>query len=144
MAKDRLAREVETRHSALEEHFKPGVPLSAELKRGELRFMIDGIPAVIGLFPSPEQATFILAQWKVLASRTEITTRTTGKKLANELRKVALSADDHIMADVIRLQEEIATVEAEIDKLEARINQTIYRLHDLTPEEISMIEASSL
>lgn len=142
-AKDRLAREVETRHAALEEHLKPGVPLSAELERGELRFLIDGIPAITGIFPAPEKAQFILAQWKVLASRTEVRTRITGKKLATELKKVSLSADDHIMTDVIRLQEEIGTAEAEIAALEARINQTIYRLHDLTCDEIAMIEAAA-
>lgn len=138
--KDRRAREVETRHAALEEHLKPGVLLSAELERGELRFLVDGIPAITGIFPPPEQAPFILAQWKVLASQTEVTARINGKKLATELKKVTLSADDHIMADVIRLQEEIATAETEIAKLETRINQTIYRLHDLTPEEIKLIE----
>ena len=67
----------------------------------------------------------------------------TGKKLATELKKVSLSADDHIMADVIRLQEEIAAAEAEVATLEARINQTIYRLHDLTPDEIAMIESAA-
>ena len=141
-AKDRLAREVETRQAALEEHLKPGVPMSAELERGELRFLIDGIPAVTGIFPPPEQAPFILAQWKVLASRTEVSARMTGKKLAAELKKVALAADGHIMADVIRLQGEVATAETEIAMLETRINQTIYRLHELTSGEISMIEAT--
>ncbi|MCK5501517.1 MAG: restriction endonuclease subunit M, partial [Tritonibacter mobilis] len=142
-AKDRLAREVEARQAALEEHLKPGVPLSAEWERGELRFLIDGIPAITGIFPPPEQAPFILAQWKVLASRTEVSARMTGKKLASELRKVALTADDHIMADVIRLQEAITTTETEITTLETLINQTIYRLHDLTPDEIAMIQVTA-
>lgn len=141
-AKERLARELEARHAALEEHLKPGVPLSAELERGELSFLIDGIAGTTGIFPPPEQALFILAQWKVLASRTEVTARMAGKKLASELKKVSPSAEDHIMADVIRLQAEIATIEAEIAALEARINQTIYRLHVLTQDEITMIEAS--
>lgn len=141
-AKDRLGREIETRQAALEEHLKPGVSLSAELERGELRFLIDGIPSVTGIFPHPEQASFILAQWKVLASQTEVKASTTGRKLASALRKVALTADDHIMADVIRLQKEIATAETEIATLEDRINQTIYRLHDLTPDEIKMIETT--
>ncbi|MFC2966822.1 Eco57I restriction-modification methylase domain-containing protein [Acidimangrovimonas pyrenivorans] len=140
-AKERLARELEARHAALEERLEPGVPLAAELKRGELRFLIDGIPAITGIFPSPDQAPFILAQWKVLASRTEVTARMTGKKLAMELRKISLSAEDHIMADVIRLQDEIAAAETEIATRERRINQTIYRLHDLSPGEIAMIEA---
>lgn len=141
-AKDRLVREVETRQAALEEHLKPGVPLSAELERGEMRFLIDGIPAIKGIFPPPEKASFILAQWKVLASRTEVSARMTGKKLATELKKVALTADDHIMADVIRLQEEITTAESEIATLESNINRIIYSLHELTPNEIKLIEAA--
>lgn len=139
-AKDRFVREVETRQAALEDHLKPGVSLAAELERGELRFLIDGIPAITGIFPPPDQAAFILAQWKVLTSRTEVTPRSTGKRLATDLKKVSLSAEDHIMADVIRLQAEITSFEAEITKLEDRINKTIYRLHGLTPEEIAMVE----
>ena len=45
------------------------------------------------------------------------------------------------MADIIRLQEEIAATETEISTLEDRINQIIYRLHDLTRDEIGMIES---
>jgi hypothetical protein len=141
-AKERLARELEARHAALEDHLKPGVRLSAEQERGELRFLIDGIPAISGIFPPPEQAPFILAQWKVLASRTDVTTHMTGKKLAAGLRKVSVHADDHIMADVIRLQEEITNTETEIATLEDRINKTIYRLHDLTRDEIALIEGA--
>ncbi|WP_368184627.1 DNA methyltransferase [Aestuariibius sp. HNIBRBA575] len=141
-AKERLAKEVEARHAALAEHLKPGVSLTAELVRGELRFMIDGIPAITGIFPPPAEAPFLLAQWLVLASRTEVKATTTGKKLADLLRKVSPSAEPHIMDEVIRLQTSIATDEAEITKLEARINETIYRLHKLKPDEIAMIEAA--
>ena len=87
-ANERLTRELEARHAALEEHLTPAAPLSAELKRGELRFLIDGIPALTGIFPPANQGQFILAQWKTLASRTEVTARMTGKKLATELKKV--------------------------------------------------------
>ena len=85
----------------------------------------------------------MLAQWLVLASRTEVKANTTGKKLADLLRKVSPSAEPHIMADVIRLQTSIATDEAEISKLEARINEMIYRLHKLKPDEIALIETST-
>ena len=49
----------------------------------------------------------------------------------------------HIMAEVIRLQTSIAADEAEIATLEDRINQTIYRLHKLTREEIALIEGAA-
>lgn len=138
-AKDRLTREIDARHTVLREHLKPGVPLSAELVRGELRFLIDGIPAVTGIFPPPAQAPFLLAQWSVMASRTEVTDKTTGKKLSDMLRNVSSLAETHIMAEVIRLQDSIAADEAEIRILEDRINQTIYRLHNLTRDEIALI-----
>lgn len=59
------------------------------------------------------------------------------------LRKVSPSAEAHIMAEVIRLQTSIAADEAEIATLEGRINQTIYRLHKLTREEIALIESAA-
>lgn len=141
-AKERLAKEIDARHAALGEHLKPGVPLAADLVRGELRFLIDGIPAITGIFPPPTEAPFLLAQWSVMASRTEVTDKTTGAKLADMLRKVSPSAEAHIMAEVIRLQTSIAADEAEIATLEDRINQTIYRLHKLTREEIALIESA--
>ena len=139
--KERLTRELETRHATLEEHLTPGVSLSAELDRGELRFLIDGIPAVSGIFPPSGEASFILAQWRVLASRLEVTGKLTGRKLATELKKVSIGAEAHIMSDVIGLQEEISRIDTEITWLEDRVNQTIYRLHGLTEDEIAMIEA---
>jgi cell division protein FtsB len=47
------------------------------------------------------------------------------------------------MAEVIRLQTSIAADEAEIATLEGRINQTIYRLHKLTRDEIALIEGAA-
>lgn len=141
-AKARRARELETRHAVLAEHLKPGVCLSAELVRGELHFLIDGIPAITGIFPPPEQAAFLIAQWRVLASQTEVTDKITGKKLADALRRVCPTTENHLMVEVIRLQEAVTGIEAEITVLETRINQTIYRLHKLTPNEVAMIETS--
>lgn len=142
-AKERLGRELEARHATLAEHIRTGVPLAAEIERGELRFLIDGIPVITGIFPPPAEASFILAQWKVLASRTEVTAQMNGKKLADALKKVCTTADEHIMADVVRLQGEVSVAEAEIVELEKRINETIYRIHKLTREEIATIEAST-
>ena len=55
-----------------------------------------------------------LAQWRVLASRLEVTGKLTGRKLATELKKVSISAKAHIMTDVIGLQEEISRIDTEI------------------------------
>ena len=139
-ARTRLLSELKARHDALGEHLRPGVALSADLHRGELRFVIDGIPAVGGIFPPAAEAAFVLAQWRVIASRIEVTNRIDGKRLAAELTKVSLTAEPHMMAGIVALQEQMTAVDAEIAMTEARVNATIYRLHDLTPEEIALIE----
>ena len=138
-ARTRLLSELKARHDALGEHLRPGVALSADLQRGELRFVIDGIPAVGGIFPPAAEAAFVLAQWRVIASRIEVTNRIDGKRLAAELTKVSLTAEPHMMAGIVALQEQMTAVDAEIAMTEARVNATIYRLHHLTPAEIALI-----
>ena len=142
-ARERLARELEIRHVGLDAYLSPGVVLSADLDGDELRFLIDGIPAIDGIFLPPKTASFVLAQWRVLAGRLEVTGKLTGKKLADELKRVSVNADAHLMAEVVQREDEISAIDAEIARLEARVNETIYRLHGLTPEEIAIIEAAS-
>ncbi|MCY3753878.1 MAG: restriction endonuclease subunit M, partial [Alphaproteobacteria bacterium] len=142
-ARRRLAHELRSRHASLEDHLILGATLSAELYRGELRFFVDGVPVITGIFLPLETASFVLAQWRVLAGRLEVTGRLTGKKLADELRRVSVSADPHLMAEVVGREQEISAIDAEIARLEARVNETIYRLHNLTPDEIAVIEAAT-
>ena len=113
-ARERLAREVEIRHARLREQLGPGAVLSAHLRRGELRFLIDGIPVVAGIFLPPKVAPFVLAQWRVLAGRLEVTGKLTGKKLADELKRVSVNADSHLMAEVVQREDEISAIDAEI------------------------------
>ena len=142
-ARERMARELMIRYVTVEEHLSPGVELSAELYRGELRFLIDGIPVIAGIFLPPKMAPFVLAQWQVLAGRLEVTGKLTGKKLADELRSVSVSADPHLMAETIEREQAISAIDAEIARLEVRVNETIYRLYNLTPDEIAIIEAAT-
>jgi len=105
--------------------------------------MVDGIPATNGIFPIAAEAPFLLAQWRVLASHLDVTDKMDGKRLSALLKKVTPTAEAHIMADIIALQEAITATEVEITQIETRVNQTIYRLHALTPAEIRMIEADA-
>ncbi len=66
-AKERHARALVDRYAAIDEYLRPGVALDADLNRGELRFLINGIPVVDRIFPSAEDAPFLLAQWSVKA-----------------------------------------------------------------------------
>ena len=142
-ARAKLNRELKLRHDSLDEQLAPGVSLSAELSEGELRLLVDGIPVLRGIFPAPSVAQFVLAQWRVLTNRLEGMRKLTGKKMAAELRTVSISADTHIRKDIVEHQLAIARIEEEVWKLEDRINRRIYRLHDLSQNDIKMVEGDS-
>lgn len=97
---------------------------------------------VAGIFLLPKIASFVLAQWRVLASQLEFASKLTGKKLADELRRVSVSADPHLMAEVVEREQAISAIDAETARLEASVNETVYHLHRLTPDEIAIIEAA--
>ena len=106
-----------------------------------MRFLIDGIPAIEGIFLRDDEGEFVLAQWKLVASSFPITESTTGKKLADALRRVALTTEGAVREQIIDRQRALSAVEADIATAEAEMNDRVYRLYGLTPEEIRLVEA---
>jgi hypothetical protein len=80
---------LEALHEAIGQRLNPGAALGAAFANGELSFSIDGVTVIDRIFESEAEGTFILAQWKVLATTFQITERTVGKKLCDALRKLA-------------------------------------------------------
>lgn len=125
---------------ALGGDLRPGVELDATFERGELRFTVDGVAAVEGVFLNDAEGEFVLAQWKVLASTYSVTERTTGKKLAGVLRRVALAAPEPLRGQVVALSQTLRQTEAAIATAEAEMNRRLYELYELTADEITLIE----
>ena len=124
------------------ESLRPGVSMDASFQLGELRFFfIDGAPVIERVFMRQDEGVFVLAQWKLIASSFSVTERTTGKKLADALRKVALTAPDAVREQIIDREHALSAVEAELAAAEAEMNARIYRLYALTPDEIKLVEA---
>lgn len=139
-ARAHRAEALAARLAALGADLRPGVALDASFERGELRFFIDGAPAIERVFVAPEEGAFVLAQWKVIAATFDITEKTTGKKLAAALRKVAADAPGAVRAQVIDLQGQLTATETAIADAEGAMNALVYRLYALTPEEIALVE----
>ena len=140
-AKKEREEELNGRLDRLGESLRPGVSMDARFEEGELRYFIDGVPIIERVFLRPDQGVFVLAQWKLVASSFAITDSTTGKKLADALRKVALTAPDAVREQIIDRELALSAVEAEIDLAEAEMNARVYQLYMLTPEELSLVEA---
>ena len=141
-AKRKYEEAVEARYTAITSRLMPGAELTASLDKGELKFLIDGVPVIDRVFVNAAEAPFILAQWKYLASTFSITARTDGKKLCNALRKIAVTENAALIEQVIELQAELSKTETEIAEAEAQMNVIIYDLYGLSADQIKHIETS--
>ena len=140
-AEQRYSRDLSASHDAITARLRPGSSLQAGFADGELSFLIDGVPVANRIFVSAEEGEFILAQWKVLAATFTVTEKTDGKKLANGLRKLTVADNIAVVQQIIALERELSRLEADIARQEVGINSLVYRLYDLTDNDIALIQA---
>jgi hypothetical protein len=117
-----------------------GSRLTVALERGELKLSIEGFTVIAGVFPPPEEAKFIAAQWRHKIRGLNITENFDPGRLVKSLLKLRTTSNPAIMEQVARLDEEIVALEAQIAKLETGINSIVYHLFGLSPQEIELIE----
>lgn len=140
-ARQRFEEDLAARHEQLGERLEPGVEVSAELVSGELRFLIDGVVVVDRVFVDEDEGPFIAAQWKVLAATMSVTASSSGKRLSKSLRRLAVATDNPAAVEqIIALQRELDTVEAEMIEAELEIDQLLYQLYGLDEDDIRRIE----
>ncbi len=141
LARERWEDELSGRVELLGERLRPGVRMDASFVNGELRYFIDGSPAVERIFLGEQEGAFVLAQWTLIVSNFSITEKTTGKKLADALRMVALNADEPVRHQIIDRQHKLSGAEADIAATETEMNTHLYRLYGLSSDEIALVEA---
>jgi hypothetical protein len=139
-AKQQYEQELQAHYDAISARLFPGVDFSAEFIEGELTFSVDATKVLDKIFLTPEEGAFVAAQWKVLASTFSVTERTDGKKLCNALRKTVVTENQALVQQIIDLEGQLTELETTIRREEAEMNALIYKLYDLTPEEIRTVE----
>ena len=107
---------------------------------GELSFSIDGVTVIDRIFESEAEGTFILAQWKVLATTFSVTERTVGKKLCDALRTLGTNDGSPVVSQIMALERELAPLDAEIARQEREMSALVYALYSRSAEEIEMVE----
>jgi hypothetical protein len=141
-AEKAFERALAARYDTITLRLEPNVILAASLRDGELSFSIDGITMIDRIFVDEHEGAFILAQWKVLASTFAITEKTDGKKLCAALRRLAVPDNPAVVQQIIQLEYELASTDAEIRCQEEELNKTTYSLYQLSEEEIAMVESA--
>lgn len=139
-ARTHRVADLKARLEGLGRALRPGVSLDATFTRGELCFLIDGVPVIERVFAGDDEGAFVLAQWKVIASTFTFTERNPGGKLADRLRRVALTAPEPLRSQVIALQGQLEATQASIGTAEVEMNRQLYKLYKLTPAEVTLVE----
>jgi hypothetical protein len=76
----------------------------------------------------------------VLATTFSVTERTAGKKLCDALRKLATNDGSPATLQIMALERELASLDAEIARQERAMNALVQGLYGLSAEEIEMVE----
>lgn len=114
--------------------------MDAEFVDGELRFLIDGAPAIRGIYVDDLAGEFILAQWQVIALGFEPTGKGDAKRLTDLLRTVGAEAETEVRNQIIERQRQLAELGATLRDFERKLHAVTCRLYDLTPAERQLVE----
>ena len=141
-AKQKYEEDLLGRYNEISTRLHPTANLEADFKDGELVFSIDGIAVLENIFLDDNEGAFVVAQWKILVQTYSITYKTSGKKLCNALRKLAVTDNKALVNQIIDLEEELSKLEEEIANEEEDNNQVIYALYGLNKQEINFIKGT--
>ena len=122
----------------------PTAQLRAQFDDGELSFFVDHTPVVSGIWLDDDKGTFIAAQWANFAATFNITEKTDGKKLCEALLKIGETDNAALRDQIIKSQNELAELDADIAAKEQALDQEIYGLYGLSEKEIELIEKDRL
>ena len=106
---------------------------------GELRLLADGVPAFDSVFVDEEEAPFIAAQWKYVIRTTNITPGLTAEKLLPLFLQIKRTENDNLKKQVMLLDAKLDQLSFEIEKQESEMNMLIYRLYNLSKDDIRQI-----
>ncbi len=136
-AKKRAAQSLQNHYDVVDALLKPCALLSVENDADELRLLINGV-AVIELFDKPETA-LIAAQWRQVCRSTNVTEKFTAKRLLARLLALRSTDDHSLKSAVVELDAQIQRLDTQIADAEEELNQIIFALYQLTPEEIELV-----
>ena len=93
---------------------------------------------MIELFDKPEPA-LIAAQWRQVVRSTNVTEKFTAKRLLAKLLALRSADDQSLKSAIIELDAQIQRLDTQIATAEDELNQIIFALYQLTPEEIELV-----
>ncbi len=109
------------------------------LAGGKLSFLIDD-QEVARVFVSPEEEALVEAQWRSVAIDVQPTGKGDAKRLVERLRRVAVTAEPAVAAQIIAIGQRLAKLSAVIGDDEAQLHEMTCHLFNLSDDERRLVE----
>jgi len=119
---------------------RPGIKLTVTHESGVVKLLAEGV-TLIEWYLLEGEASFIAAQWRQKARRTNVTEKFNAKTLVNLLLKLRKTDNLGIKEQVVQIDTDILTIDKQIAQAEVDMNSLSYRLYKLTDEEIRLVES---
>ncbi len=139
-AKEKLADASSEKLAAIDVHLRPGACIEVQQGNGELGIAIDGIAVLSEIFVDAPDAPFLAAQWRQKLRQTSVTPSFKAKQLVKMLLELRSSAQSALPTQVVRLDAQVQEFDAKIAHAETSMNDILYALYALTPEERALVE----
>lgn len=138
-AKERYDEALQDYLHDLDVLLQPGTIFSVHNTDDQLTLHIGGHQA-IRLYDRPD-TPFIAVQWRHALRDINVTEAFNAKRLLKLLLDLRGTTDGPLRDRMLALDEEIIVLDQTIAERESAINKLIYRLYNLTPAEIAIVEA---
>lgn len=134
-AKARRAERLDEYLAAIDGKLHADASMHATFESGELRFLIDGAPAIEHIYLNDDVGQQALLHWQHLARSISVTEKFTAKALMERLVNVPLTDNADLRQQIGDLSAEITDLEKKIAARETELNQIVVGLYKLTDAE---------
>lgn len=139
-AKTRHEETLQSRLDQLDALLQPGARFEVANTADDIRVTVGGSEA-LRVYDKPD-TPFVAAQWRHALRDANVTEAFDGKRLLRLLLDLRATADRALRDRMVALDAEITALDAEIAAAEQGINTVVYRLYQLTRDDIAVIETT--
>jgi len=139
-AKDQRSLEIKDLLESIDTRLNPTAQLSADFKDGELSFSIDGAAVINNVYVNEGDGQHILTYWQHLARTISVTEKFKAKTLIGKLMATPMTDNADLSAQIAKLTTEIYALDSDIAAQEQELNEIIFDLYALTPDEQKIVE----
>ncbi|NQT36181.1 MAG: Eco57I restriction-modification methylase domain-containing protein [Planctomycetes bacterium] len=137
--KIKISQRLETYYEQIDAHLRPFIELQIQAEGDALSLVCGGSPLVTKYGLDPAEAKYLAALWRQILRGVNVTCKFTAEKLIAKLLKLRITQDAGLRDTIINMDAQVLSLDVDIAAAEHEINSLIYRLYNLTSDEIALL-----